>query len=589
MNIQTNINRTQHITLRIGQTQTNSNTKTNKTMANVYNNNANNINTNYDDTGSFDENNISQYRLCVGGYMHVNQHSYILCIPRVDYRTTKMEVARALENQLLTSGNGNSGEIENFEYVQNVTFIRAFDQITFEALTNSRSSSSSSSSSSSPLVYDPWYKIAMVKIDIPPSYDEIFGKEYYTNGEDAFYNGVCSGDLVINSWCDAFFIAHPRTYFQQQSQQQQQQSKPEKKEVCEYRDGAFQKWSYEYKLRQLERKLKEYENTFRQYELDTLRNQNTVNEYAESIRFLTRRRLDSPELHGLHSSGVPITTYISALHNRYARVCVSDTSFLEANRNMKLKQMNGHVISACDDCDACQELIHSVDRTPVEYRDEVFDSIEKMICKVNRSVHKFEMLHLIAERSLFGLRNRRVFEDFGMYLNTALEIVEEITSRVSTFTQDLEYARCYGQLSYQSSCPFSTASTGGDYYDYAEDAHDEYDDHEDNTGIESVQKMLHYFDERNQELYKQQQQEQQQEEEQPAQEEKTPCANFKLDTSGNGVYYEEDVIIEGQEDDAGTVTVHTEVEESVTTVNATIEETNTQEKQKKKGRWLSWF
>ena len=263
--------------------------------------------------------------------------------------------------------------------------------------------------------------------------------------------------------------------------------------------------------------------------------------------------------------------------------------------------MNGHVISACDDCDACQELIHSIDRTPVEYRDEVFDSIEKMICKVNRSVHKFEMLHLNAERSLFGLRNRRVFEDFGMYLNTALEIIEEITSRVSTFTQDLEYARCYGQLSYQSSCPFSvtTSSTGGGYYDYAEDAHDEYDDHEDNTGIESVQKMLHYFDERNQEMYKQQQQQEQQQQEQQqqeqqqqeqqAQEEETPCANFKLDTSGNGVYYEEDVIIEGQEDDAGALTVHTQVEESVTTVNATTEETNTQDKQKKKGGWLSWF
>ena len=113
-------------------------------MANVYNND--NINTNYDDTGSFDANNISQDRLCAGRYMHVNKYSYILCIPRVSYSTTKMEVARAVENQLLTSGNGNLSEIENFEYVQNVTFIRAFDQVTFEALTNSRSSSSSSSS-----------------------------------------------------------------------------------------------------------------------------------------------------------------------------------------------------------------------------------------------------------------------------------------------------------------------------------------------------------------------------------------------------------------------------------------------------------
>jgi len=553
------------------------------------------VNNVYDDAGSFDANNISQHRLCDGRYMHVNKHSYILCIPRVPYSTTKMEVARAVENQLLTLGMGNSSEIYNFEYVQNVTFIRAFDQVTFEALTNSRSSSSSSSSGSS---CDPWYKIAMVKIDIPPNYDE-YAVEYYTNGEDAFYHGVCRGDLVINSWCDAFFIAHPRTYFQEQPQQQQPQSKTVKNEVCEYQDGAFQKWKYESRLKQLERKLKEYENAFRQYELDTLRNQNTVNEYAESIRFLTRQRLDSPELHGLHSSGIPITTYISALNNRYSRVCISDTSFLEANRNMKLKQMNGHVINACDDCDACQELIHSVDRTPVEYRAAVFDSIQTMICKVNRSVHKFEKLHLNAERSLFGLRNRRVFEDFGMYLNTALEIIEEITSRVSTFTQDLEYARCYGQLSYhqshtETSCPFSrTASTGGDY-DYAEDAHDEYDDHEDNTGIESTQQMLHYFDKRNQELYKQQQQEQeqqeqeQQQEQQQAQEEETPCANFKLDTSGNGVYYEEDVIVEGQEDDA--VKFHTQVGEECATVNAVTEEINKQEKQKKKSGWISsWF
>ena len=557
-------------------------------MTNTYGTGTVNSSTNvYDDAGSFDANNISQHRLCSGRYMHISKYSYILCLPCVAYGTTKMDVARAVENQILTSGRGNSSEIENFEYVKNVTFIQAFDQVAFDALTNSRSSSSGSSSSS--LVNgscDPWYKIAMVNIDIPPSYDEIFGTEFYTNCEDAFYDGVCSGDLVINSWCDAFFIAHPRTYFQEQKQPQ---SKTVKKEVCEYQESAFQKWKYESRLKQLECKLKEYENAFRQYELDACRNQDTVNEYAESIRFLTRKRLDSPELHGLHSSGVPITTYISALNNRYARVCVSDTSFLEANRNMKLKQMNGHVITACDDCDACQELIHSVDRTPFEYRAEVFDSIQKMICKVNRSVHKFEMLHLNAERSLFGLKNRRVFEDFGMYLNTALEIIEEVTSRVGTFTQDLEYARCYGQLSYQS-CPFSstTASTGGGYYDYSEDAHDEYDNHEDNTGIESIQQMLHYFDEGNQELYKQQQEQQQEQEQQQAQEEETPCANFKLDTSGNGVYYEDDVIIESQENDAGVVKVHTQVDETVT-VNATTEETKKQEKQKKKSRWLSWF
>ena len=133
MNIQTNINRTQHNTY----------SKTTQTTETMENNNS----YNYDDTGSFDANNISQHRLCDGRYMHVNKHSYILCIPRVPYSTTKMEVAIAVENQLLTLGMGNSSEIYNFEYVQNVTFIRAFDQVTFEQLTNSKSSSSSSSSS----------------------------------------------------------------------------------------------------------------------------------------------------------------------------------------------------------------------------------------------------------------------------------------------------------------------------------------------------------------------------------------------------------------------------------------------------------
>ena len=32
--------------------------------------------------------------------MHLNPHSYILCIPRVEYSTTKMDVARAVENQI---------------------------------------------------------------------------------------------------------------------------------------------------------------------------------------------------------------------------------------------------------------------------------------------------------------------------------------------------------------------------------------------------------------------------------------------------------------------------------------------------------
>ena len=415
--------------------------------------------------------------------MHLNPHSYILYIPRVEYTTTKMDVARAVENQILNLGNGKMSEIENFKYVQNVTFVRAFDQVTCDKVMNMNTNAGAPSSSS---YYDPWYKIAMVNVDISPSYDE-YAVEFYTTGEDAFYSGICRGDVVINSWRDAFFAVHPKTYFQPAQQTSSAQKKSEKKEVCEYQGGAFQKWNYEFKLKKLERKLKEHENTIRQYELDAIRNQNMVNEYAESMRFLTRKTLDSPELHGLTCSSNQITSYVSALNNRYARVCVSDTTFLEANRNMKLKQMNGHVINACDDCDACQELIHSIDHIPVERREEVFYEIEKMVCKINANVQRFEKLHVSAERSLFGLRNRRVLEDFGAYLNTALQIAEEVTSRVSAFTQDLEYARCYGQL-YRNNSSQNYSSQNyyeNNYYDYAEDA-DQVCESE-NTGMDSAQ------------------------------------------------------------------------------------------------------
>ena len=552
------------------------------TNTNTTNTNNNNQRNNYDDTGSFDDNNISQQRLCTTTYMQIIPHSYLLCIPRVPYTTTKMDVARAVENHLLTSGRGASSQIVNFQYVKNVSFIRAFDQVAFDDEVRDAKLFYDICGSTMPRYNDPWYKIAFVNISIPPHYSEN-GVHFYTNGEDAFYNSVCRGDIVINSWPNAFFVAHPRTYFQPQLQDQDQdpsrtqtqtqtQCEPKKKqEDKENQDSSFQKWKYEYKVRQLERKIKEHENTIRQYELDTIRTQNTVNEYAESIRYLTRQRLDFPELHGLHSSGIQITSFISALNNRYARVCVSDTTFLEANRNMKLKQMNGYVINACDDCDACQELIHSIDHTYSEDRDEVFASIEKMICKINKSVQHFEKLHVNAERSLFGLRNRRVLEVFGEYLNTALEIVEEVTSRVTTFTQDLEYARCYGQLyRYHDATP----QTLGYNYDYAEDADpEEYDN--DNTGIESTQQMLHYFDQHHEELYKQQEQEQEQEQEKKT----STTTNTTLNVS-TGVYHEEAVIIEEEQ-------VNTKETTTTVTETTTVKE-NGQEK--KRSSWLSsWF
>lgn len=522
--------------------------------------------------------------------MHITPHGYILCIPHVPYTVTKMDLARAVENQIISSGKGRSTEIENFEYVKNVTFIRAFDQVEFDGLTSLRSLDSSSFGVGSGYK-DPWYKIAFVNVDIPPRCTEN-GAQIYTNGEDAFYSGVCRGDIVINSWTDAFFVAHPRSYFQHQQQEQEQPQKKSEKnqEKTEVQGSAFQKWIYEYKLRQLERKVKEHENTIRQYELDILRTQDTVNEYAESIRFLTRQRLDSPELCGLHCTSNGLTSYLPALNNRYSRVCVSDTTFLEVNRNMKLKQMNGHVISACDDCDVCQEMIHSIDHARPEERDQLFADIEQMICRVNKGVQRFEKLHLNAERSLFGLRNRKVLEDFGAYLNTALEIAEEVTSRVSTFTQDLEYAKCYGQLfrcndhqheQYAYHC--GTLSLPLDY-DYAEDADQVYDDDEhehdsyDNAGIESTQQMLRYFDDHNQELYKQQEQQQEQQKEQS---ESSPAAL----TEGCAAYHEEAVIIEGEEDAVnGSETAVAIAETATTTTETVVQETQ----QKKKSGWL-WF
>ena len=59
----------------------------------------------------------------------------------------------------------------------------------------------------------------------------------------------------------------------------------------------------------------------------------------------------------------------------------------------------------------------------------MFVQIDKLICRINHSVRKFQRLHLYAERCIFGLKNRAVFTEFASFLNTAVEIVEEVTSR----------------------------------------------------------------------------------------------------------------------------------------------------------------
>jgi hypothetical protein len=270
-------------------------------------------------------NNISQQGFFGGEYMHVDSNSYVLCIPHVRHETTIMDVARAVEQCILKSDGHSS--IEHFKYVKKVIFIRAFDKVEFNRLTAITSDTQAEG---------PWYKIAMVQIDIPHGYDE-YGVEIYTDYEEAFYDSVCRGDIVIGTWSDAFFMANPKTYFKPQKQQ------TKKKEVCEYQDGAFQKWKYDFKLKQMERKIKEQENTIRQFEMDACHYQDTINEQLENFRVLTRQNVGAVELVGLNCMSNGLSNYLSILSNRYSRVCISDTSFLEINKNMKLSELQNFI------------------------------------------------------------------------------------------------------------------------------------------------------------------------------------------------------------------------------------------------------
>jgi hypothetical protein len=79
---------------------------------------------------------------------------------------------------------------------------------------------------------------------------------------------------------------------------------------------------------------------------------------------------------------------------------------------------------------------------------------------------------LYAERCIFGLKNRAVFTEFASFLNTAVEIVEEVTSRNCTHTQDVQYVKCYGiratskqeQEKQEAAAAANDGSCVGDYY-----------------------------------------------------------------------------------------------------------------------------
>jgi hypothetical protein len=360
----------------------------------VYNNN------------NYNKNNIREYNIVHGDSIQVGKHCYLVCIPDLPTGTTKMEVARAVERRIVYSS---LGEIQ---YVKNVVFVEGFDEESKNAIENS------------------CYKIAIVNVEMTPNEHGV-----YTDYENDFYESVCRGDILIGEWSNAFLMANPNYYFK--SVEAAAAAEEAQAAVAAQTDAAFQKWKHGAEIERYKFKVDEGEAEIREL-------QNTVNELLESLRFLSRKR-SSEGLLGLKDGSKSLSSFMSTLNNKYARICVADVEFLEINKNMKLKMLLGLVVNLCDDCDACQELIHSLDYIgDEERRRDLFIQIEKLICRINHSVRKFQRLHLYAERCIFGLRNRAVFTEFASFLNTAVEIVEEVTLRNCTHAQDVDFVKCYG-------------------------------------------------------------------------------------------------------------------------------------------------
>jgi len=385
----------------------------------------------------YNKNNIREYNIVHGESIQVGKHCYLVCIPDLPTVVTKMEVARAVERRILYSS---TGEIQ---YVKNVVFIQGFDEESKNAIENS------------------CYNIAIVNVEMTPNEHGV-----YTDYENDFYESVCRGDIVIGEWSNAFLMANPNYYFK--SVEAAAAAQAAQTEAAFQTDAAFQKWKHGVDIANYKRRVDEGET-------EILELQNTVNELLESLRFLSRKR-SGEGLVGLKDASKSLSSFLSTLNNKYARICVSDVEFLEINKNMKLKKMLELVVNVCDDCDACQELIHSLDYIGhEERRRDLFVQIDKLICRINHSVRKFQHLHLYAERCIFGLKNRAVFTEFASFLNTAVEIVEEVTSRNCTHTQDVEYVKYYGiratskqeqekQEKQEAAAAANDGSCVGDYY-----------------------------------------------------------------------------------------------------------------------------
>jgi hypothetical protein len=411
------------------------------------------INNDDDDIYNINNHNNREYNIVHGESIQVGKHCYLVCIPDLPTGTTKMEVARAVERRILYSS---TGEIQ---YVKNVVFIQGFDEESKNAIENS------------------CYKIAIVNVEMTPNEHGV-----YTDYENDFYESVCRGDIVIGEWSNAFLMANPNYYFKSLAAAANEEAAEAQAALAaalaeaaaaaqalaaasqtDQIDAAFQKWKHDTEIEKFKRRVDEGET-------EILELQNTVNELLESLRFLSRKR-SGEGLVGLKDASKSVSSFLSTLNNKYARICVSDVEFLEINKNMKLKNMLELVVNVCDDCDACQELIHSLDYIcDEERRRDLFVQIDKLICRINHSVRKFQRLHLYAERCIFGLKNRAVFTEFASFLNTAVEIVEEVTSRNCTHTQDVEYVKYYGirarskQEQEKQAAAANDGSCVGDYY-----------------------------------------------------------------------------------------------------------------------------
>ena len=526
----------------------------------------------------YNKNNIREYNIVHGDSIQVGKHCYLVCIPDLPAGITKMEVARAVERRILYSS---TGEIQ---YVKNVVFIQGFDEESKNAIENS------------------CYKIAIVNIEMPPSDDGV-----YTDYENDFYESVCRGDIVIGEWSNSFLMANPNYYFKSlaaTAHEEAEESTQTTQTAAQQVDAAFQKWKHDTEIEKYKRKVDDDETEIRDL-------QNTVNELVESLRFLSRKR-SGDGLLGLKDASKSLSSFISTLNNKYARICVSDVEFLEINKNMKLKKMLGLVVNGCDDCDACQELIHSLDYIEDEKRRrDLFVEIEKLICRINHSVRKFQLLHLYAERCIFGLKNRAVFTEFASFLNTAVEIVEEVTSRNCTHTQDVDFVKCYGiratskQEQEQQQEAAGSISCVGDYggswgnwgswdggngydgitvnnnhYDYYENADNvETDDADADADEEmtSVSQMLAEFDTMR----------------------ALTATATTVATAASGIEDTEDTVKVEQEQQV-IVNESEEVEVVITTATAVKEEQEDKEKEtnnnnndanqnKPKGKWFSWL